>query len=102
MEELAKIILGGIVAGGPAATISLLLLAVGASVYIIRRELDHQKELKARIDQLEERSDKMQDDHIERLENVIDRYHEGQRSTTESFARINETLIRIMTKLFGN
>lgn len=105
MEKTADTLIEKVLAGGPEGFVSLLLLIALCLIYVIKRiydrEIARSQEQAERVKDLERQINELHKSYHEKLESVIDKYHENTKVQMESFNKINETLTKIMVKLYG-
>lgn len=105
MENATSSLLERVFSGGPESVIALLLLVIIGIGYIVRlilqREDERDKVQVTRISDLEKRLDDMTKSYHDKLESLLDRYHDNNKTYLEALNRVNETLTKIMVKLFG-
>lgn len=105
MEKTTESLLNRVFSGGPEAMIALLMLILIVLGYVVKRiydrEVERSKEQSERIKDLEKQLTDLNKTYHDKLESVLDKYHENTRVQMESFNKVNETLTKIMIKLYG-
>lgn len=105
MEKTTETLLERVFSGGPEAMIALLMLVIIVLGYVVKRiydrEVERSKEQGERIKDLEKQLSELNRSYHDKLESVLDKYHENTRVQMESFNKVNETLTKIMIKLYG-
>lgn len=105
MEKTTESLIARVFSGGPEAMIALLMLVSIVLGYVVKRiydrEVERSKEQADRIRDLEKQLGDLNKIYHDKLESVLDKYHENTRVQMDSFNKINETLTKIMLKLYG-